>query len=157
MLASRTGRGVSIDVVLERLDTFLFSITYEQFFEEVNLIRRTERSNEHSRTSGLSGLVVYEWPDTTEAILVRAVAPARYGPDVVGGQRLILRSRSSGPPLRHCNRCRSIHMAGKVCAPSGKDDRPSTARCEPPFESPVCWGGIGFTTRFHVLECDTYI
>ena len=96
MLVSRTGRGVSVDVGLERLDTFLFNITYEQFFEEVNLIRRTERSNEHSRTSGLSGLAVYEWPDTTEAILIRAGAPARYAPDVVGGQRLILRSRSSG-------------------------------------------------------------
>jgi hypothetical protein len=75
-------------MALERLDTFLFSITYEQFFEEVNLIRRTERSNEHSTTSGLSGLAVYEWPETTEAILVRAVAPTRCGPDVVGGQRL---------------------------------------------------------------------
>jgi len=80
-------------VVLERLDTFLFSITYEHFFEEVNLMRRTERSNEHLRTSSSSGLAVYEWPDTTEAIIIRAVAPARYAP-VVGGQRLI--SRSSG-------------------------------------------------------------
>ena len=103
MLVSRTGRGVSVDVGLERLDTFLFNITYEQFFEEVNLIRRTERSNEHSRTSGLSGLAVYEWPDTTEAILIRAGAPARYAPDVVGGQRLNVRSRSSGvrPAHRH--------------------------------------------------------
>ena len=86
---NRTGRSVSVNVALEKVDTFLFSITYEQFFEEVNLIRRTERSNEHSTTSGLSGLEVYEWPEATEAIIVRAVAPARYGPDVVGGQRLI--------------------------------------------------------------------
>ena len=92
-----------MNVALERLDTFLFNITYEQFFEEVNLIRRTERSNEHSRTSGLSGLAVYEWPDTTEVIFVRAVVPARYAPDVVGVQRLTFRSRSSDvrPAHRH--------------------------------------------------------
>lgn len=57
---SRTGRGASVNVALEKLGTFLLSITYEQFFEEVNLIRRTERSNEHSTTSGLSGLEVDE-------------------------------------------------------------------------------------------------
>lgn len=83
-------------MTLEGLSTFLFSITYEQFLEEVNLIRRTVRSNEHSTTSGLSGLEVYEWPDTTEAILVRAVAPARYAPDVVGGQRLISAADRTG-------------------------------------------------------------
>lgn len=69
------------------------------------MIRRTERSKEHSTTSGLSGLEVYKWPETTEAILVRAMAPARYAPDVVGGQRLVCaadggRAAGSSAPQR---------------------------------------------------------
>ena len=105
------------DVALEKLNTFLFSITYEQFVEEVNLIRRTERSNEHSTTSGLSGLEVYEWPDATEAIVVRAVAPARYAlrtwleskrhPQLRGGS-------SSAVQREGANE----HTGGKVCARS---------------------------------------